>query len=170
MIATQMMLGGFNHPYFVDLFDKSGNTVKCEIISCGLTLDESGIYRYDIECIPLTSVDYFLFTPDCYNEPMKLNPKKVIFSGPATTILWTDGTKTTVKCSMEEEYFDEEKGIAMCYLKKMFGNKGNFNNIFREAMAVSEDRNKATRSLLETIMTKVKEDKLREKGASNETD
>jgi hypothetical protein len=63
-------------------------------------------------------------------------PKKVIFSGPATTILWKDGTKTTVKCQ-DEDVWDEEVGIAMCYLKKLLGNKGNFNNIFREAMKVA---------------------------------
>ena len=62
-------------------------------------------------------------------------PKKVIFSGPATTILWRDGTKTTVKCQRHDIY-DKETGIAMCYLKKLLGNKGNFNNIFREAMKV----------------------------------
>ena len=64
-------------------------------------------------------------------------PKKVIFSGPATTILWKDGTKTTVKCS-SEDVWDDDVGIAMCYLKKMLGNKGNFNNIFREAAKVAE--------------------------------
>lgn len=66
----------------------------------------------------------------------KLRPKKVIFSGPATTILWTDGTKTTVKCQSEDVWSDEV-GIAMCYLKKAFGNKGNYNNIFRKAMKVA---------------------------------
>ena len=64
------------------------------------------------------------------------HPKKVIFSGPATTILWTDGTKTTVRCS-SEDVWEDEVGIAMCYLKKMLGNKGNYNNIFREAMKVA---------------------------------
>ena len=64
-------------------------------------------------------------------------PKKVIFSGPATTILWKDGTKTTVKCS-SEDVWDDDVGIAMCYLKKMLGNKGNFNNIFRQARKVTE--------------------------------
>ena len=64
-------------------------------------------------------------------------PKKVIFSGPATTILWKDGTKTTVKCQNGDEWAPDV-GIAMCYLKKMLGNKGNFNNIFREAEKVSE--------------------------------
>lgn len=64
------------------------------------------------------------------------HPKKVIFSGPATTILWTDGTKTTVKCQSEDVWSDEV-GIAMCYLKKLLGNEGNYNNIFREAMKVA---------------------------------
>lgn len=69
--------------------------------------------------------------------PKKPSPKKVIFSGPATTILWKDGTKTTVKCQEGDEWAPDV-GIAMCYLKKMLGNKGNFNNIFREAEKVSE--------------------------------
>lgn len=64
------------------------------------------------------------------------HPKKVHFSGPATTILWTDGTKTTVKCQ-SEDVWSYEVGIGMCYLKKLLGNQGNFNNIFREAMKVA---------------------------------
>ena len=81
------------------------------------------------------------------------HPKKVHFSGPATTILWTDGTKTTVKCQSEDVWSDEV-GIAMCYLKKIFGNQGNFNNIFREAMKVvvtqaPKDRN--AKMILEKI-------------------
>ena len=64
------------------------------------------------------------------------HPKKVHFSGPATTILWTDGTKTTVKCQSEDVWSDEV-GIAMCYLKKLLGNEGNYNNIFREAIKVA---------------------------------
>lgn len=69
------------------------------------------------------------------------HPKKVIFSGPATTILWTDGTKTTVKCQSEDVWSDEV-GIGMCYLKKLLGNKGNYNNIFREAMKVAKVQTK----------------------------
>ena len=73
--------------------------------------------------------------------PKKPLPKKVIFSGPATTILWKDGTKTTVKCQ-SEDVWDDDVGIAMCYLKKMLGNKGNYNNIFRQAMKVAEVQTK----------------------------
>lgn len=80
------------------------------------------------------------------------HPKKVIFCGPATTILWKDGTKTTVKCQSEDVWSDEV-GIAMCYLKKLLGNKGNYNNIFREAMkvaVVAEPKAKDTSSTITT--------------------
>lgn len=57
--------------------------------------------------------------------------KKVVFNNPATIILWTDGTKTIVKCG-EGETYDAEKGFAMAICKKLFGNKGNYYNIFKK--------------------------------------
>lgn len=57
-------------------------------------------------------------------------PKKVIFNNPATIVYWKDGTKTVVKAY--DEYFDEEKGLAMAYMKKIHGNKGNYNDVFRK--------------------------------------
>lgn len=57
--------------------------------------------------------------------------KRVIFNQPATIVLWKDGSKTVVKCQ-EGEAFDPEKGLAMCIIKKLSGNKGNFNDIFRK--------------------------------------
>jgi len=53
--------------------------------------------------------------------------KRVIFNGPATIVFWNDNTKTVVKC-MEGEEFDEEKGIAMAFMKKLYG-KGYMNKI-----------------------------------------
>ena len=55
--------------------------------------------------------------------------KRVIFNEPATVVFWNDGTKTVVKC-MEGELFDEEKGIAMAFMKKLYG-KGYMNKIRR---------------------------------------
>lgn len=57
--------------------------------------------------------------------------KKVIFNNPATIVFWNDGTKTTVKCSERDEY-SEEVGLAMAISKKAFGNKGNFNEVFKK--------------------------------------
>ena len=53
--------------------------------------------------------------------------ERVIFNGPATIVFWSDSTKTVVKC-MEGEEFDEEKGIAMAFMKKLYG-KGYMNKI-----------------------------------------
>lgn len=46
--------------------------------------------------------------------------KKVIFNDPATIVMWSDGTKTVVKCG-ENDIFDPEKGVAMCCMKKLLG-------------------------------------------------
>lgn len=56
--------------------------------------------------------------------------KKVIFNEPATIVFWEDGTKTVVKCG-PNDIFDPEKGIAMCFVKKIYGNKGRYNNAFK---------------------------------------
>lgn len=59
--------------------------------------------------------------------------KKVIFNDPATIILWKGGGKTVVKVGPNETY-DPEKGMAMCICKKVLGNKGNFNDVFKKHM------------------------------------
>lgn len=57
--------------------------------------------------------------------------KDVIFNNPATIVKWADGTKTVVKVQKGEPY-DEEKGLAMAFIKKVYANKGNYNDIFRK--------------------------------------
>lgn len=63
--------------------------------------------------------------------------RKVIFSCPATIVLWNDGTKTVVK-SGDYDVFDPEKGLAMAIAKKALGNKENYYNIFREWLPEEE--------------------------------
>lgn len=57
--------------------------------------------------------------------------RKVIFNDPATVILWSDGTKTVVKCGPEDS-FDMEKGLAMAIVKKMAGNDNRFHKVFKQ--------------------------------------
>lgn len=57
--------------------------------------------------------------------------KDVIFNKPATIVMWADGTKTVVKCG-EDDIYDPEKGLAMAIVKKAYGNKGTYNNIFKK--------------------------------------
>lgn len=50
-------------------------------------------------------------------------PKKLIVNGPATIVLWSDGTKTVAKCNTDEP-FDPEKGVAIAIAKRFVsGNK-----------------------------------------------
>ena len=61
-----------------------------------------------------------------YPEPISL--KKAIFHDPATIAIWSDGSKTVVK--VHGEAYDREKGLAMCFAKKVLGEA--FHRTFRE--------------------------------------
>ena len=63
--------------------------------------------------------------------------KKVKFNPPATIVFWTDNTKTVVKCKGES--YDPEKGLAMCISKKMFGDKGNYYEVFKKWLPKEEE-------------------------------
>lgn len=58
---------------------------------------------------------------DFYN----IKIKRIIFNPPATVIIWEDDTKTVVKCSEDDE-FNPEIGVAMCYMKKIYGSRHAF--------------------------------------------
>ncbi len=56
--------------------------------------------------------------------------KNVVFNDPATVVMWSDGTKTVVKCQPGDSY-SKETGLALCIAKKFLGNKSNFNEVFK---------------------------------------
>lgn len=66
-----------------------------------------------------------------YTTWFSLKPTKIIFNGPATIVFWDDGTKTVVKCT-ERETFDYEKGVALCYMKRLLGNDNSFKHVFKK--------------------------------------
>lgn len=66
-----------------------------------------------------------------------VNIRKVIFNNPATIVLWSDGTKTVVKCG-PDDIFDKEKGLAMAIVKKMAGNDNRFHKIFKKWCKLDE--------------------------------
>lgn len=70
------------------------------------------------------------------NCDIRSNIKDVIFSDRVTIILWKDGTKTMVRAGKREHY-DPEKGFAMAVCKKMFGNEGNYYEVFKKYVPVT---------------------------------
>lgn len=85
----------------------------------------------------LDSSLYAYFKPNNTNLP---GIKDVIFNEPATIVIWSDGTKTVVKCQ-EGEGYDPEKGMAMAISKKALGNKGNYCEVFKKWLPEEEKVN-----------------------------
>lgn len=81
---------------------------------------------------PIISLSPF-YEPTWYRTPMPKPPaiRQVIFNDPATVVIWDDHTKTVVKCQPGDT-FSKETGLAMAILKKVYGNKGNYNDVFRK--------------------------------------
>lgn len=59
--------------------------------------------------------------------------ERVIISGPATIVFFSDKTKIVVKCS-EGETFDLEKALALAIARKALGNKGSYLNFIKDGM------------------------------------
>lgn len=53
-------------------------------------------------------------------------------------IKWVDGTKTKVKCQNNEP-FDAEKGIALCFMKRAFHNRGCYNDVFKRYIEETDE-------------------------------
>lgn len=60
--------------------------------------------------------------------------KKIIFNAPATIVFWYDGTKTVVKCGPHDIY-DPEKGFAIAFMKRFFGNNLEFHKCLKTVRA-----------------------------------
>lgn len=90
-------------------------------------------FEKEIKDMPLKSNALGDFYHNCWKSSKRPEIKKVIYSGPCTIVLWSDGDKTIVRCKNEE--FDKEKGLAMVVTKKFMGtnaSKSNYNNIFKK--------------------------------------
>lgn len=80
----------------------------------------------------------YIYSPIDFSGEITFAPKavagdveKVVYNDPATIVIWNDGTKTVVKCH-EGDVYDPEKGFLLCCAKKLFGNKGRYNDVMRE--------------------------------------
>ena len=87
--------------------------------------------KYIISCggfeSPTWVSSWISLSPPCQHmavvKTMKIpEVSRIIFNPPATIIMWSDGSKTVVKTTADED-FDEEKGLGMAVLLKLFGSR-----------------------------------------------
>lgn len=71
------------------------------------------------------------------NSVVGITIKDVRFSPPATIVFWSDNTKTVVK-AQNGELFDAEKGLMACIVKRITGNTGRYNELFKKY--IKEDK------------------------------
>lgn len=62
---------------------------------------------------------------------MNIKIERVIFSNPATIVIWKDGTKTVAKCRKGDTY-SKEAGLAICYMKKIMGSRKKFLKVMKK--------------------------------------
>lgn len=65
-------------------------------------------------------------------------PTKVVFNCPYTIVFWSDGTKTVVKTS-EEDDFDETTGVLRAIAKKVFGSSSGFQKFINREIAIDTE-------------------------------
>lgn len=121
------------------------------INNSGYTYPESFIVRNLYRCaavdyidtdsvadIRISSLKSAYTTFKCSNINYSHEIDKVIFNDPATIVFWKDGSKTIAKCG-EIDIYDPEKGLAMCFAKKLLGNEGNYYNVFKKYLPKEDD-------------------------------
>ena len=104
-----------------------------------LTIDKSLVYTEEnpwyqigkLDNIGVPIDDTIRITEEHSSKKEKPTIKNVIFSGPATIVLWSDGDKTIVKKSDCEAEMDKEKGLAMAIIKKAYKDAGKEGSYFR---------------------------------------
>lgn len=61
----------------------------------------------------------------------EISVKQIIYSGPKTIIIWSDGSKTIVSCSKNDVY-DRYAGFCAAVTKKIFGSNSNIKKVINQ--------------------------------------
>ena len=97
------------------------------------------------------------FTKGGTDEMKKIDVKKIIFNGPKTIVLWSDGTKTIVSMSKDEAKFDPEAAFCAAYTKKMFGTNSKIKRIIKEKSNI-EQHQRIVEEKLKEELAKISQD------------
>lgn len=74
--------------------------------------------------------DPYRFPP--FHKPLSAPmPKRVIYSGRATIVIWDDGTKTVVKCSRHDDW-SPDAGFLWALGERVYGSKAQLVKAMKE--------------------------------------
>ncbi len=133
IVSVKFSNYGKNYAYFTDKNLMVGATY--EIVADGTTTyNNPVIVTGYLDSVPKGIQLRTITSAKLLNAPKRPESKikKVIFNEEklTTVVLWTDGTKTIVKCQPGDT-FNKETGIAMAFMKRCYGNRGCYNEEFK---------------------------------------
>ena len=109
-----------------------------------IVVDDITVYSNPVKILgfnPGTDKNYRTITRvKCITAPAKPHPYKQIYINnkkKVITVVWNDGTHTMIKCQ-DGDYFDIEKGVAMCFMKRAFNNRGCYNDAFKDVIEIGK--------------------------------
>lgn len=93
--------------------------------------------------IPASQVVEITKAERTYDKKIKSPISQVYFNEEkgTTAVKWYDGTTTKVSIQ-DGEPFDKEKGIALCFMKRKYNNRGAYFNIIKKGIENAIDSNK----------------------------
>lgn len=115
---------GFMNFDRIGIFEQDGERVGLRPLEITTNWGENPILKAEV-------LSFFNASNAHRKTRANLKIKRVIFNDPATIVIWSDDSKTVVKCQPGDTY-SKELGLAMCISKKFLGNKGNFNDEFKK--------------------------------------
>lgn len=80
-----------------------------------------------VESIVTWTNDYAV-TP----QPPFPGVEKIIFNPPCTIVIWSDKTKTVVRCT-EDDKFSEDSGFATAVIRKLYGSRRAYQKLIAKA-------------------------------------
>lgn len=74
--------------------------------------------------------------------PLSMQIEKVIYSSPATIVIWKDGSKTVVKCQEDDEY-SYAAGVMHAIIRKIYGDSNKKYSDILKWISTAEEYDKA---------------------------
>ena len=81
------------------------------------------------------------------SENQKPVPKKVIYNGLTTIVIWEDNTKTVVKCS-DGDNFHEDMGFLAAVAKKLYNHRNTYMKYVKGAYRQDDEKKKNKTDIL----------------------
>lgn len=126
------------------------NTYSKEPVTLKLPYGVSNMYLTSLTDDEIRYCHHDTRLLDSITKTAHTTPKKVICSGPVTTVIFEDGTKSQVRCSKDDEgYNDYEKAFMMAWLYQLAGKK-NVRKVLKENQDIfgdSEETNSIVNAL-----------------------